>query len=90
MNQHPPRMQGNDVSFTVIVDSLHHECLIKEEALHRLSAMKNTDGPAASTMEVFHAFEGTINGVARRLVAARVQGTPVVLTANTFFGPPRP
>lgn len=84
-----PQLTDEGVSFTVTVDSLHRECLIKEEALQQLSVLRSNEAEAADTMEVFHAFENEITGVARRLVAAGVQGTPLVLTRNTFFSPPR-
>jgi hypothetical protein len=84
-----PHMTGEDVTFTVNVDSLKRECLIKKEALQQLSAMRSPHTADVSTMDVFRAFEGAINGVARRLVAAGVPGTPLVLTPNTFLRPPR-
>lgn len=83
-----PYLTSEGVVFTVVVDSLKRECLIKEDALQQLSS-KNADASEPGMMDVFHAFEGKINGVARRLVAAGVQGTPLVLSRNTFAGPPR-
>jgi len=83
-----PLMTSEGVAFTVRVDSLDRECLITAEALHELSRLKATDIPPANMMEVFHAFEATINGVARRLVFARVPGTPLRLGPNTFLSPP--
>lgn len=91
MSQHKPapRLTSEGVLFTVTVDSLDRECLIKEEALQQLVAPTNTESIEVDTIDVFHAFENRINGVARRLVAAGVQGTPLVLTRRTFAGPPR-
>ena len=83
-----PYLTSEGVVFTVIVDSLKRECLIKEDALQQLSP-KSAEASTSGMMDVFHAFEGKINGVARRLVAAGVQGTPLVLSRNTFAGPPR-
>jgi hypothetical protein len=90
MSQHkaPPHLTNHGVKFTVTVDSLDRECFIEEEALRQLSNLRNKEVAEADAMEVFHAFESKINGVARRLVAAGVQGTPLVLTRSTFFGPP--
>lgn len=85
----PPHVTDEGVTFTVTVDSLDRECLIEDEALQHLSLLRNSDTSEADTMDVFHAFESKINGVARRLVAAGVQGTPLILTRNTFFGPPQ-
>jgi hypothetical protein len=84
-----PHLTNDGVAFTVRVDSLDRECLITEEALEELTILKNTDVADADTMDVYHAFENTINGVARRLVTAGVGGTPLVLTRNTFSSPPR-
>jgi hypothetical protein len=83
-----PHVTNEGIKFTVTVDSLDRECLIEESALKQLSKMRNQDVEEADAMEVFHAFESKINGVARRLVAAGVPGTPLVLTGNTFFSPP--
>jgi hypothetical protein len=83
-----PLLTSEGVVFTVRVDSLNRECLITEEALHKLSALKAIDSADANTMDIFHAFEDTINGVARRLVAARVPGTPLTMRSNTFFSSP--
>lgn len=79
-----PLLTSEGVAFTVRVDSLDRACLITKDALQELSRLKAKDSPQASMMDVFHAFEATINGVARRLVFARVPGTPLRLGANTF------
>lgn len=84
-----PLLTRQGVVFTVRVDSLDRECLITEEALHKLSELKSIDTTDADPMDIFHAFEDTINGVARRLVAARVPGTPLTMRPATFVSPPR-
>lgn len=84
-----PHLTSEGVIFTVTVDSLDRECLIKEEALQQLSSLRSKDDMKGDTMDVFHAFESKIYGVARRLVAAGVSGTPLVLTRNTFLSPPQ-
>jgi len=83
-----PLMTREGVTFTVRVDALDRECLITEEALLELSRLKAVDAPQTSMMEVFHAFESTINGVARRMVFARVPGSPLRLGGKTFLSPP--
>jgi hypothetical protein len=83
-----PRRTNDGISFTVVVESVSRECLIRDEALQHLSTMKMGNGKSADTMDIFVAFENTIQGVARRLVSAGVKGTPLVMTANTFFRPP--
>lgn len=83
-----PVLTKEGVVFTVRVDSLDRECMITEEALHKLSALKSVDLADANIMDIFHAFESSINGVARRLVAARVPGTPLMLRPETFVTPP--
>ena len=70
-----PRLTNEGITFTVIVDSVKHECLITSQALHRLCARKS-DGSDADMMEVFHA-----------LVAAGVAGSPLVMRPETFGSP---
>ena len=83
-----PLLTGEGVAFTVRVDSLDRACLITKDALQELSRLKANDSPQASMMDVFHAFEATIKGVARRLVFAKVPGTPLTLGVNTFASLP--
>ncbi|NEX64788.1 DUF1488 family protein [Noviherbaspirillum galbum] len=88
MNQQiSPTLTDSGVLFTVTVDSLRHQCLIQKDALMQLTGSQpgNAD---LDEMTVFRSFEGKISGVARRLVAAGVQGGPLVLTRNTFAAPP--
>jgi len=84
-----PLITPKGIAFTVRVDSLDRECLITAEALAKLSALKNIDVTDTNALDVFHAFENRINGVARRLVVARVPGTPLMMTPNTFVNPPQ-
>jgi len=79
-----PQLTDAGVVFTVRVDSIDRECLVSREALEKLSTLKSVNTGADETMDIFHAFEATINGIARRLVAARVRGTPLVMTPNSF------
>jgi hypothetical protein len=79
-----PVLTDAGVIFTVRVDSLDRECLVSKDALEKLSTLKSETAVGNETMDIFHAFEATINGIARRLVAARVPGTPLVMTPNSF------
>ncbi|WP_176442625.1 DUF1488 family protein [Noviherbaspirillum humi] len=88
-HDHAPHLSGEDIAFFVNVDALDRECLIRKEALQQLSGIKADEVSQFSPLEVFHAYEGKIKGVARRLVAAGVSGTPLVLTPETFSSPPR-
>lgn len=81
-----PRLSEEGITFTVVVDSVKHECLITPQALHKLSAFKSADTDA-DIMEIFRSFEPNITGVARRLVAAGVAGTPLVMRPETFSSP---
>lgn len=76
-----PSLTDTGVAFTVRVDSINHACLISNEALAKISKLKDGDSDPLST---FQAFEATINGVARRLVAANVPGTPLLLRPQSF------
>ncbi|MDB5762029.1 MAG: hypothetical protein JWQ21_1024 [Herminiimonas sp.] len=86
MNQYidQPRMTKSGVVFSIRIGSRSRECLISEEALKKLSALKNVDASDADPMEIFHAFERTIDGAARRLITANVRGTPLLMQADTF------
>lgn len=77
-----PALIDDDVAFTVItLDFTRHECIISKEALLSLSKQQNSNfGP----MEIFLAFEAKIRGVARRMIAARVKGSPLRLEARSF------
>lgn len=76
-----PSLSEGGITFTVVVDSVKRECLITPQALYKLSAYKTED---VDIMEIFHNFESNIEGVARRLVAAGVAGTPLVMRPETF------
>lgn len=76
-----PQMTDDGVAFTVRVDSVNRNCLISKEALAKLSELRSGN---SNPMEMFRAFEATINGVARRMVAANVQGTPLKLGPGSF------
>jgi hypothetical protein len=80
-----PQLTDEGITFTVRVDSVNRDCLITKDALSKLSGLKNIDALDANTMETFHAYEAAIYGVARRLVAARVPGTPLRMNADTFI-----
>lgn len=69
------------IAFTVRVDSVKHDCIISNEALAKLCKLK--DGKL-DPMETFQAFEATINGVARRLVAAGVPSAPLMVGPQSF------
>jgi hypothetical protein len=76
-----PQLTENGVAFTVRVDSINRDCLISCEALAKLSSLR---AGVSDPMETFHAFVATINGVARRMVTARVPGTPLLLGPDSF------
>jgi hypothetical protein len=76
-----PRLTERGIVFTVRVDSVNRECEISKESLTKLSALRSG---SEEPMETFRAFEATINGVARRMVAANVQGTPLQLKPESF------
>ncbi len=69
------------VAFTVTVDFQQRACLISRDVLSNLSHSTNDNLDLLAT---YYAYHGKINGVARRLVAAGVQGLPVMLSAQNF------
>lgn len=83
MSQHTAvTMTKTGISFSVCVEFVHRECFISNEALMKLaSQMFEVVGP----LQTFRELEPNITGVARRLVHAGVQGSPLQLTPNTFL-----
>lgn len=82
-----PRLTREGVTFTVHVESVGRKCIVTLDALRKLSELKTIDDADADMMQLFHAYEATISGVARRLVAARVPGNPLVINPATFSAP---
>ncbi len=76
-----PTITEHGITFTVRVDSVNHDCVISKEALAKLSQLRHG---ISDPMETFQAFEAKINGVARRMVAANVPGTPLQLGPQSF------
>ncbi len=75
------KMTKTGIGFSVNVEFVNRECFISNEALIKLASQMFT---AIGPMQTFRELEPNITGVARRLVRAGVQGTPLQLTPNTF------
>ncbi|MGE5650454.1 DUF1488 family protein [Noviherbaspirillum sp. UKPF54] len=88
MNQplNAPRLSPEGVAFTVVVDYARRDCLITTQALCKLRAVDG-DNPHADIMGIFKTFEAYIHGIARRLAAAGVTGSPLILRPETFASP---
>jgi hypothetical protein len=81
---HPakPALTKDGVAFTVVTaEFITRDCLITKEALVKLTNMPTEN---IDPLEIFHAFEAKINGVARRLVNANVPGDPLQLGPHSF------
>ena len=76
-----PTLTSEGITFTVRVDSVNRDCIISNEALAKLGKFKEGE---SDPMNTFRAFEATINGVARRMVAANVPGTPMLVGPHSF------
>jgi hypothetical protein len=76
-----PKLTENGIAFTVTVDFIRRDCVISLDALPKLS-----DGQTGivDPMATFRAFEARIYGVARRMIAANVPGTPLQVGAASF------
>lgn len=81
-----PRMTSTGVVFTIRTDCDDRECLISREALATLSALKNIDASDAEPMDIFHAFEATIDSVARRMAKEHGYSPLLVLRTESFDG----
>lgn len=77
-----PRLLKKGVKFTVSVEFIDHDCLVTLEALNKLANLP--EGNEADPMAIFRAYEAQICGVARRLIAANVQGKPLLLGPHSF------
>ncbi|EJL86487.1 hypothetical protein PMI16_03229 [Herbaspirillum sp. CF444] len=75
------KMTKAGIVFSVCVEFVNRECFISNEALIKLASQMFT---AIGPMQTFRELEPNITGVARRMVRAGVQGTPLQLTPNTF------
>jgi hypothetical protein len=79
-------MTKGGVVFTLRMEREDQECLISLDALERLSASKNIDASDADMMEIFHAFETTIDCAARRIAAQRARNALLVLGPDACGG----
>jgi hypothetical protein len=79
-----PHKTSEGVAFTVSVEYIHYECLITDDALKKLSVLGSATDSEIDSMRIFHAYEAKINGIARRLVAAGVQGSPLRVNASSL------
>lgn len=78
MNLSQPHLTHNGVAFTVAVDFIKHDCIISSDALTAL------DPGETDLVHKFLAYEANINGIARRMIAAGVPGTPLQLGVQNF------
>lgn len=74
------------IVFDVEVDYVHRRCLITEAALRSLCEHPTQD----EMLDIYRQHEAQINGVARRLVAAGVGGSPLVVRPESFASVRRP
>jgi hypothetical protein len=76
-----PALTGDGVAFSVLVEYKFHECLVSPEALSNLSQSVDKELDLIAT---YSAYEAKITGVARRLVMAGVNSTPILLGPQNF------
>lgn len=76
-----PYLTADGIAFTVIVDYQQRACMISRDVLTKLSQSTNKNLDLLAT---FYAYQANISGVARRLAAAGVQGTPLSLSIRNF------
>ncbi len=81
MTSAKPQITDNGIAFTVRVDCINRECIVSNDALSKLSQLAPKAG---DLMQTFLAYEANINGVARRMVNAGVQGSPLQVGAQNF------
>jgi hypothetical protein len=76
-----PKIAEDGVTFTVEVGFVDRECLVSKNAL---AYLRRTKGGQMDALATYRAHEDRIRSVARRLVAAGVSGSPLVLGAAYF------
>ena len=76
-----PCSTGEGVKFTVRVEQVDHPCLVSREVLEDLYRSQDHK---LDLLDTYRAHEAQINGVARRMVAAGVSGSPMVLGTKNF------
>ena len=76
-----PSVKMDSIAFTVQVEYKNYDCLISREALTDLCHSSNKE---MDLLDAYKAHEATINGVARRLVAAGVDSAPLMLGTKFF------
>ena len=76
-----PRLIKGGVMFAVVVDFQSHDCLVPQQTLSDLcqSGDKKID-----LLDAYGAYEARIKGVARRLIAAGISGSPILLETKYF------
>ena len=72
---------GDGVAFSVCVDYVNRDCVVPKEVL---AALSQRELDQTKLLDTYFAYEANINGVARRMVAARVQGAPMRLDVRNF------
>ncbi|TCS36302.1 uncharacterized protein DUF1488 [Paucimonas lemoignei] len=80
MNSSQPQLVKDGVAFTVSVEFVKHHCIVSRDALTTLASGSGQ----ADLMRTYLAYEANINGIARRLIAAGVPGTPLELGPQNF------
>ena len=76
-----PRLMKDGVMFTVTVDYRNYDCMVSQQTLADLcqSGRKKLD-----LLDAYGAYEARIKGVARRLIAAGITGSPILLETKYF------
>ncbi len=77
-----PHLADEGVFFTVTAGFFERECIISKNALAHLCQMQ---GHAMNFMNTYRAFEARIHSVARRLVVAGENSSPLILGATYFL-----
>lgn len=75
-----PHVSAGNIAFEVEVDYVRHSCLITGPALLSLSHHPTQD----DMLEIYRAHEAQINGMARRLVAAGIRCSPLIMQPESF------
>lgn len=76
-----PLLTKAGILFSVTVEFKQYQCLVPATTLSDLSHSKD---PKLDLLDTYRAFQSKIEGVARRLISAGLEGKPLVVGSGYF------
>jgi len=76
-----PLLTKAGILFSVTVEFKQYQCLVPATTLSDLS---HSQDPKLDLLDTYRAFQSKIEGVARRLISAGLEGKPLVVSSGYF------